>query len=154
LGFAALFGSTVMALAGLRQRCGDIDLAVQEHMYHALAARPGWVEQRPHPNHPAFLRFAETPLTIDAFQTWRKDEPETNVREMLREARLDAVAGLPTIPLWLVRKQKVGALRYFAEQHPGEPDTARVMKNRLDIEIIDHALAYANLPVEVAHGND
>lgn len=154
LGFAALFGSTVMALAGLRQRCGDVDLAVQEHMYRALATRPGWVEQRPNPRHPAFLRFEGTPLTIDAFRAWRHDEPETDVREMLREARLDLTAGLPAIPLWLVRKQKVGALRYFAEQHPGEADTARVTKNRLDIEIIDRSLAYLEMPVEVTHGDE
>lgn len=154
-GFAALFGSTVMVLAGLRERCGDVDLAVQEYLYRALAARPDWIEQRPDSRHPAFLRYTGGPLAVDAFQAWRKDEPAINVREMLREARLDPLAGLPAIPLSLVRKHKVSALAYFEQQHDTSAEREpRMAKHRLDIEIITRALEYADMPVEVTHGDE
>jgi hypothetical protein len=156
-GRCGIFGSTVMVLAGLRKRCGDVDLAVSPDLYAALATRPGWREQRPHPDHPPFLRWygGQAILAVDAFSAWRADEPAIDLAEVIRVARLDLTIGIPVAPLWVVRKHKVAALGYFEEQYrdKGSHHHRRAEKHRLDIEIIDLALRFADVetfPVETA----
>lgn len=140
-GQCAVFGSTVLALAGLREECGDVDLAVLPALYRALQSRPGWTEQTPNLAHPRLLSWSQAPLQVDAFQAWRDDEPAIDVAEMIREAAMNTQAGLPCIPLALVRTHKVASLGYFAQQHDASPYASpRQAKHVRDIAAIDARL--------------
>lgn len=105
---AALFGSAVLALHGLRDEIGDVDLAVAPAAFKLLH-RAGWEPTfGEHPSHPMFLAWRTERHVVHAFSSWRSDQPEIDPALVLERA--ECLHGWPAAPLALVAHHKATAL--------------------------------------------
>jgi hypothetical protein len=105
----ALFGSAVLALHRLRDEIGDVDLAVTPEAFAKLE-RQGWCVERGDglPGHPPFLALRLGGHDVNAFQSWRADQPEIDIPLVIRRAV--SVHMWPCAPLALVAHHKATSL--------------------------------------------
>jgi hypothetical protein len=124
----ALFGSTVLALWGLRNDVGDIDVFVDGSIWRHLDDTGRWTFRCPNPSDPGYLERELKGRPVHAFYAWTSRQPEVDAVQCRRTAQV--VNGIPCTPLAIVRMHKAMAI----EKWPRDP---RVRKDRADVAAID-----------------
>lgn len=134
----AFFGSTVLALHGLRDQISDIDVFLDHRIWECCAGRLMWQLKLPNPDHPPYIEKYAAGYKVNGFYRWRADEAGVIDADGGRREAEKIGGGTSTsvycIPLVTVRRHKIYSIDLYGDQ-------GRWAKHATDLEAINRRMA-------------